>query len=230
MKNLIQLSFIILAFSSFMVAGTIQGNVKFIGGAPKPKPLKLSAECGSLSKKAHMSESLVVNDGNLANVLVWVEYKGKVTPPKTTVVLDQVGCVYSPHVIGIQSGQELLIKNSDPVLHNIHSMPKTNKSFNFAMPAVVKEKKAKFDKSEAPFYIKCDVHPWMKSWVGVFDHPYYAVTDSKGNFTIENVPAGKYEVVAWQEKFGIKRVKKASATVGEGTTALNFSFERPKKK
>lgn len=230
MKNFIQLAITIIALGSVMIAGAIKGNVKFVGGAPKPKPLKLSAECGNLSKKAHISESLVVSDGNLANVLVWVNYKGKVAPSKGSVVLDQAGCVYSPHVIGIQSGQELLIKNSDPVLHNIHSMPKTNKSFNFAMPSVVKEKKTKFDKSEDPFYIKCDVHPWMKSWVGVFDHPYFAVTDSKGNFTIDNVPPGTYEVIAWQEKFGIKRVKKSTATVGDSTTALNFSFERPKKK
>ena len=93
----------------------------------------------------------------------------------------------------------LVNQNSDATLHNIHSMPKTNKEFNFAMPKVVKTKKAKFDSAEDPFYIKCDVHPWMKTWVLVSDHPYYAVTDSNGNYEIKGVPAGTYEVICWQE-------------------------------
>ena len=95
---------------------------------------------------------------------------------------------------------------------------------------VVKEKKATFSKSEPdPFYIKCDVHPWMKTWVLVSDHPYFAVTDAKGNFSIEGIPAGTYEVVCWQEKFG-KRTLTAEVTIGEGDTTKDFVFTRPKKK
>ena len=98
------------------------------------------------------------------------------------------------------------------------------------MPKVVKEKKATFSKSEPdPFYIKCDVHPWMKTWVLVSDHPYFAVTDAEGNFSIEGIPSGTYEVVCWQEKFG-KRTLTAEVTIGEGDTTKDFVFTRPKKK
>ena len=122
------------------------------------------------------------------------------------VVTDQNGCIYNPHVFGMVAEQELLIKNSDATLHNIHSRPNVNKEFNFAMPKVVKEKKSTFAESEPePFYIKCDVHPWMKAWVLVSDHPYFAVTDSNGNFSIDGIPAGSYEVVCWQEKFKKKQ-------------------------
>ena len=150
--------------------------------------------------------------------------------PKDPAVLYQVGCVYEPHVFGMVAGQELLIKNSDATLHNIHSMPKVNKEFNFAMPRVVKKKKASFPKSEPdPFYIKCDVHPWMKTWVLVSDHPYFAVTDSNGNFSIDGIPAGTYEVVCWQEKFK-KSPLTVTVTIGTGDTTQDFTFTRPKKK
>tara|TARA_B100000674_G_C37367314_1_gene701414 strand:- start:179 stop:592 length:414 start_codon:yes stop_codon:yes gene_type:complete len=136
-----------------------------------------------------------------------------------------------PHVFGMMAGQELLIKNSDATLHNIHSMPNVNKEFNFAMPKVVKEKKSTFAKSEPePFYIKCDVHPWMKTWVLVSDHPYYAVTDASGNFSIDNIPAGTYDVVCWQEKFGSRRLLTSTVTIGSGETTKDFVFSRPKKK
>ena len=97
------------------------------------------------------------------------------------------------------------------------------------MPKVVKEKKAKFDKSEDPFYIKCDVHPWMKTWVLVSDHPYYAVTDENGNYEIKGVPAGTYEVVCWQEKFKKKAIVD-KVTVGSKSVTKDFTFSRPKKK
>ena len=166
-----------------------------------------------------MAESLVY--------LKDVSYDGGV--PSEPAVLDQKGCIYMPHVFGMVAGQELLIKNSDATLHNIHSMPKVNKEFNFAMPKVVKEKKSTFSLSEPdPFYIKCDVHPWMKSWVLVSDHPFFAVTDENGNFSIEGIPAGTYEVVCWQEKFGKRTITK-KVTIGDGDTTENFVFSRPKK-
>jgi hypothetical protein len=110
-----------------------------------------------------------------------------------------------------------------------------NKEFNFAMPKVVKEKKASFAISEAdPFYIKCDVHPWMKAWVLVSDHPYFAVTDSNGNFSIDGIPAGSYEVVCWQEKFSGKKknpiLLNATVTISDGETTQDFTFTRPKPK
>ena len=167
-------------------AGTLKGHVKYDGKAPKPKRLRMDADpvCGSSHSGPVRSENFkMAKDGSMQEALVYlknVNYKGGV--PSEPAVLDQQGCIYVPHVFGMMAGQELLIKNSDATLHNIHSMPKVNKEFNFAMPKVVKKKKASFAKSEPdPFYIKCDVHPWMKTWVLVSDHPYYAVTDEKGN-------------------------------------------------
>ena len=236
MKNIKLLSIIMstgLLFSS-IDAGTLKGHVKYDGKAPKKKKLRMDADpvCGSSHSSPVLSENFkMASDGSMAEALVYlknVKYSGGV--PSEPAVLDQKGCIYLPHVFGMVAGQELLIKNSDATLHNIHSMPKVNKEFNFAMPKVVKEKKATFSKSEPdPFYIKCDVHPWMKTWVLVSDHPYFAVTDAKGNFSIDGIPAGTYEVVCWQEKFG-KRTLTAEVTIGEGDTTKDFVFTRPKKK
>ena len=216
-------------------AGTLKGHVKYDGKSPKKKRLRMDADpvCGSSHSGSVYSENFkMAQDGSMEDALIWlknVSYSGGV--PSGPVVLDQKGCIYTPHVFGMVAGQDLLIKNSDATLHNIHSMPKVNKEFNFAMPKVVKEKKTTFSKSEPdPFYIKCDVHPWMKSWVLVSDHPYYAVTDENGNFSIENIPAGTYDVVCWQEKFGSKRALSSTVTIGSGDTTKDFVFSRPKKK
>ena len=223
---------IILSVSN---AGTLKGHVKYDGKAPKKKKLRMDADpvCGSSHSSPVYSENFkMAADGSMEDALVWlknVSYDGET--PSDPAILDQKGCVYMPHVFGMMAGQELLIKNSDATLHNIHSMPKVNKEFNFAMPKVVKQKKATFAKSEpAPFYIKCDVHPWMKTWVLVSDHPYYAVTDANGNFSIDNIPAGTYDVVCWQEKFGSKRLLTSTVTIGSGETIKDFVFSRPKKK
>ena len=214
-------------------AGTLKGHVKYDGKPPKKKRLRMDADpvCGSSHSGPVYSENFkMAKDGSMAEALVYlkdVSYDGGV--PSEPAVLDQKGCIYMPHVFGMGAGQELLIKNSDATLHNIHSMPKVNKEFNFAMPKVVKEKKSTFSLSEPdPFYIKCDVHPWMKSWVLVSDHPFFAVTDENGNFSIEGIPAGTYEVVCWQEKFGKRTITK-KVTIGDGDTTENFVFSRPKK-
>jgi len=214
-------------------AGTLKGHVKYDGKPPKKKRLRMDADpvCGSSHSGPVYSENFkMAKDGSMAEALVYlkdVSYDGGV--PSEPAVLDQKGCIYMPHVFGMVAGQELLIKNSDATLHNIHSMPKVNKEFNFAMPKVVKEKKSTFSLSEPdPFYIKCDVHPWMKSWVLVSDHPFFAVTDENGNFSIEGIPAGTYEVVCWQEKFGKRTITK-KVTIGDGDTTENFVFSRPKK-
>jgi len=214
-------------------AGTLKGHVKYDGKPPKKKRLRMDADpvCGSSHSGPVYSENFkMAKDGSMAEALVYlkdVSYDGGV--PSEPAVLDQKGCIYMPHVFGMVAGQELLIKNSDATLHNIHSMPKVNKEFNFAMPKVVKEKKSTFSLSEPdPFYIKCDVHPWMKTWVLVSDHPFFAVTDENGNFSIEGIPAGTYEVICWQEKFGKRTITK-KVTIGDGDTTENFVFSRPKK-
>jgi len=212
--------------------GTLKGNVKYQGKVPKAKPLKMDADpiCGSSHEGKVLSESFIVDeDMNLKNVLVWlknVNYSGPTTSEPA--ILDQKGCIYDPHVLGVMKNQTVLIKNSDATLHNIHSMAEINDQFNFAMPKVVKEKETSFDKVEEPFYIKCDVHPWMKSWVLVQDHPFFAVTDENGNFSIKNIPPGTYEVIAWQEKFKMKRAITKTVEIKDSVeTTQDFLFVKP---
>ena len=232
------LSYLILfCFMSVVYSGDIKGKVKYDGKPPKKKPLRMDADpvCGASHSEKVFAESFKVNaKGELAECIVYlknVSYKGQT--PSTAVELDQKGCIYTPHVFGIQAGQELLIRNSDATLHNIHSMAKVNNQFNFAMPKVVKSKTTTFDKVEDPFYIKCDVHPWMKTWISVFDHPYFATTDDNGNYKIENIPAGEYNVTAWHEmdsKFeGFRQT--GTVVVGDGNSELSFKMKKgPKHK
>ena len=225
---------------SSATAGTLKGNVNYQGEIRKKKTLKMDADpiCGSSHKGKVFNESFLVDDkNNLANVMVWlkdVKYTGKVK--EISAIIDQKGCLYSPHVQGIMKDQELLIKNSDATLHNIHSMAKDNKQFNFAMPKVVKEKKVSFNKTEDPFYIKCDVHPWMKAWIGVFDHPYFAVTDENGDYKIDNIPPGTYKIMFWQERLSnlsekfIEVSNEKSIEILEDTHTLDYTFPEPEKK
>ena len=179
-------------------------------------------------------EWLILDENNgVKNVLVYVKesksgsLSDNYDTPKEAAVIDQKGCVYVPHVLGVMVGQQLDILNSDGTLHNIHALPKVNKEFNKAMPRSKKQMSVTFDKVEAPFKIKCDVHPWMGAFLGVFDHPYFAVTDDSGSFTISNLPPGKYVVEAWHEKLGSQTV---DLTVDESGATQNFTFTKPKKK
>ncbi len=239
LRKLMIIVIITSIFASSIFAGSLTGRVNFEGKGPKQKTLKMDADpvCGASHKTPVYRESFVLSeDGYLKNVIVFlnnVKYDGKA--PTTQAVIDQKGCIYSPHVQGIMAGQELLIKNSDATLHNIHGLPKINSEFNFAMPKVVKEKAIKIDKVENYIKIKCDVHPWMTSYVSVFDHPFFSVTDDTGSFKIENIPPGEYEVIAWQEKFKDKKTKEwktlsASVTIAEGETTQNFTFVKKTKK
>jgi len=210
-------------------ASTITGTVTFDGKPPAMKPLAMDADpaCAKKHTAPVLSEALVLGNGNtMGNIVVWVSKglpAGKTYPaPTTPVVLDQNGCQYKPHVMGIMVGQPYKILNSDGILHNIHTLPKVNAAFNQAFPATRKEATTKFDKPEAIFTIKCDVHPWMSAFVGVFTHPFYAVTSADGKFTISGLDPGTYEITAWQEKLPPQTV---SVTVGANETKTqNFKF------
>ena len=179
MHKIISMGLIAVFSISAITAGEIKGRVKFIGKGPKAKRIRMDADpvCAASHKEAARAESFIVDaNGNLANVIVYlkgVKYDGKA--PSNEVIIDQKGCVYSPHVLGVQAGQPVKILNSDATMHNIHGLPKVNKEFNFGMPKSLKEKSIVFDKSEDVFVIKCDVHPWMKSYTQVFDHPYFCL-------------------------------------------------------
>src|SRR4051812_23269669 len=216
-------------------ASSVTGTITFDGKAPALKPLAMDAapECAKKHSGPVPSEMLVLGNGNtMANILVYVSKgvpAGKTYPaPKTPVVLDQNGCQYKPHVMGIMIDQPYRILNSDGVLHNIHSLPKVNSSFNKPMPPTLKETTTTFTKPEPIFQIKCDVHPWMLAYIGVFTHPFYAVTGADGKFTISGLDPGTYEITAWHERLGTQT---ASVTVGASDTkSQNFKFALPAAK
>jgi plastocyanin len=216
-------------------AGDVKGSITFEGNAPKMKPLRMDADpvCVANNEIKPRKEWLILGkDNGIKNMLVYIKESksGSLlgTPVTEDVaVLDQNGCVYIPHVLGVMVGQQINILNSDGTLHNIHALPKVNKEFNKAMPRSKKQMTVTFNKSEDPFKIKCDVHPWMGAYVGVFDHPYFAVTDDSGSYTISNLPAGKYVIEAWHEKLGSQT---ADITVDDSGASQDFSFKKPSKK
>jgi plastocyanin len=217
-----------------VAASTVTGIVTFDGKAPALKPIDMGAEpvCAKKHSGPAPNEMLVLGSGNtMANILVWVSKglpAGKTFPvPKEPVVLDQNGCVYKPHVMGIMVGQAYRILNSDGILHNIHTLPTVNTSFNRGMPGTVKEATTTFAKPENVFHIKCDVHPWMSAYIGVFTHPFYSATSTDGKFTVSGLDAGTYEITAWHEKLGTQT---ASVVVsGTDTKTQNFKFAVPAK-
>ena len=214
-------------------AATVTGTVTFDGTPPVLKPLAMEADPVCVKKHAGPvpSERLVLGAGNtMGNVIVWVSKglpAGKTWPvPQTPVVLDQNGCQYKPHVQGIMVGQTYRILNSDGVLHNIHSLPKINASFNKPMPPTLKEATTTFPKPEPVFQIKCDVHPWMTAYIGVYTHPFFTATGTDGKCTISGLDPGTYEITAWHEVLGTQT---ASVTVGAtDTKSANFKFALPK--
>jgi plastocyanin len=176
-------------------------------------------------KEQIFGEEVVVNkNGTLKNVVVYVkEGLGgkKFDPPATKVVFDQKGCQYKPHVLGLQTGQELEVVNSDPTLHNVHSLSKENPQFNVAQPKIGMKLTKKFDKAES-FKVKCEVHTWMGAYMHVFSHPFYAVTGDDGTFSLKKLPAGDYTIEAWHEKYGVQTMKlKVGAT---GAVTADFKF------
>ncbi len=210
---------------------TIKGKVVFQGTPLKTRPvtMKQDKKCDALHKgKPVVSEEFVLNkNGTLKWVLVYVKSGAKKgAAPKNSVVLDQKGCIYRPHVFGIMVGQKLEIVNTDGFLHNIHFISKKNKEFNQAQPTKAVKITKTFNSTELPpsSYFKCDVHPWMKAWVGIFDHPFFAVTGDDGTFAIKGLPPGTYEVEAWHEKLG---TQSQSVTVKPGETKeITFTFKR----
>ena len=210
-------------------ASTINGTITFAGKPPVLRPLAMDADpvCAKKHAKPVLAEMLVLGGGStMGNVIVYVSKglpAGKTWPaPKTPVTLDQQGCLYVPHAMGIMVGQPYRILNSDGILHNVHTLPKINPSFNRAMPATLKEATTTFAKPEPIFQIKCDVHPWMSAYIGVFTHPFFSVTSADGKFTIAGLDAGTYEITAWHERLGTQT---ASITVtGSDTKTQDFKF------
>ncbi|MFT4604640.1 MAG: plastocyanin [Rhodothermales bacterium] len=210
-----------------MGSASVTGSVTFTGTAPEAVSIRLDRECSDLNTDTVTAQNVVVNDnGTLRHVFVYVKEglaEGYNYPaPAEAVEFDQSGCMYFPHVFGVQVGQPINIINSDPLLHNIHAMPETNRPFNFGMPRQGDEREREFRVAEVPVFIKCDVHPWMGAYAGVVDHPYHAVTGEDGSFSLQGLPAGTYVIEAWQEEYGTAT---QSVTVTDGASAsVTFEF------
>jgi hypothetical protein len=187
---------------------SISGTVKVKGDAKKRKKVKMDADpkCAAMHADAPLMDDIVVDgNGNVQWAFVYVK-KGaegkKPTDPVAPAVINQVGCRYEPHVLGVVVGQDLLIKNSDDLLHNIHALPFSNKEFNFGQPTKGLEEKKQFTTQEVMVKVKCDVHPWMSAWVGVLDHGFFAVTAADGKYAIPGgLSDGKYTVEVWHEGY-----------------------------
>jgi hypothetical protein len=206
-------------------AGSIEGVVTLKGKAPANKPINMGADkkCVALHKgKAQKFEDYCVSGDKLQWVMVSLKDAKKSSKKLPNAVIDQVGCHYVPHVLGLMVGQTLEIRNSDPLAHNIHPLPKVNLEFNISQPVRGMKTPRKFTKVETtPFKVKCNIHKWMSAYVAVYDHPFFAVSDSSGKFKINDVPAGSYTVQAWHEKLGTQTMK---VTVGSGPAKANISF------
>jgi plastocyanin len=210
-------------------AGSISGTITLDGKAPMAKPINMSAE--PYCQKAHSSPvippEVVTGDGGaLANVVVYVKddmSKYSYTTPSTSVPLDQSGCMYDPHVVALMAGQTIEVKNDDQTTHNIHPMPKDNREWNKSQPPGATPIDDNFARAELAIPVKCNVHPWMKSYIFVFKNPYFAVTKKDGKFTLDGLPPGTYTVEAWQEKYG---TSDQTVTIGpKESKAVTFTFK-----
>ena len=206
---------------------SISGKVTYDGAVPAAEKVKVSADpkCQAQHPQGLEKQPVRVANGALADAFVWIKsgISGTQAAPTEPVLLDQQGCTYHPHIVGVQAGQPLKIKNSDDTLHNIHPKPTVNTEFNLGQARKGMETNNTFDKQEIMIPVGCDVHPWMRSYISVVSHPYFAVSKDDGTFEIKGLPAGEYEVEVVHEKLKSLTQK---ITVKDGEAGkVNFAFK-----
>src|SRR5437660_5081165 len=209
-------------------AATVSGKVSFAGEKPAMKTLSMDATpaCARAHPTPQKSQEVMVNEnGTLKNVFVWVKsgLPDKQWPKPDKVRLDQKGCMYEPHVFGVMAGQDIEIANDDPTNHNIHPQPKDNREWNESQPPKGESKTKSFARQEVMIPVKCNVHPWMRAYIGVVSHPFFAVTGDDGTFTIKGLPPGTYKLEAWHEKYGAKEMDVTVAP--KDTKTADFEFK-----
>src|SRR5580658_10456926 len=207
---------------------TVRGSVRFEGKIPAGKAISMSAD--PVCAKQHLSpvmaqEVMADSKGDLQNVIVFVsEGLGDRTfdAPTEPVVVEQKGCMYMPHVLAVRANQTLHLINDDPTSHNIHPTPANNREWNKAeLPGSTMDET--FSRPEIAIPVKCNIHPWMRGYIAVFKHPYFAVTGKNGSFDLSNLPPGTYMIEAWHEKLGTATQK---ITIGASETKnLDFVFK-----
>jgi hypothetical protein len=220
----------LVASLQIISAGDITGKITLKGTPPPEKEIPMDPGCGKLhpANKPKTRLYVVGSGGELADTFVYVKdgLTGKQFPvPEKAALIDQVGCEYVPYVSGLMTGQKLLVRNSDPLLHNVHPIPVVagNKEKNIAQLPKSKDLEFTFEKEEPFLRFKCDVHPWMFSYVNVMSHPFYSVSGKDGTFKIENLPAGKYTIEASHRKAGKQTMEvEVPAT---GNKEANFTLE-----
>jgi len=212
--------------------GTIKGHIKLTGKLPGNRVIRMGMDpkCAEANRGTRVIQETVAAaiDGSLANVFVHLQGTFPQTPvPPEPVVLDQRNCVYRPRVIGVRVGQTLQVKNSDDWLHNVHSLSARGNEFNVSEPKAGMVQSFKMKNEEVMMHIKCDVHSWMTTWVGVVTNPYFAVTNDGGNFEIANVPAGSYTILTWHEQYG-PLMQTVRVRAGAATT-VDFAYTGSEK-
>ena len=213
------------------VAGEITGKVAFEGTPPKTTPIIMAKDpvcSASHDEPVYAEDGAVNSNGTLPNVFIYVKEgaeKFNFPVPSAPATLDQRGCLYRPHVLGIMAGQELRIVSRDPTTHNIHPLPKDNREWNQSQPPGAAPLLKKFARPEIMISVKCNQHPWMRAYIGVTRNPFYAVTGNEGTFALKGLPPGQYTLATWTATFGTQE-QKVTVRPGESTT-VNFTFKAP---
>jgi len=209
-------------------SGLVSGRITFDGPLPKAMPIAMRADptCASEHPQPVRSEDIITGqNGTLENVIVFVSQGAEnrvYDVPQAPAIMEQKGCLYEPHVIAMRAGQTLRVVNDDKTTHNIHPMPANNREWNKAqIPGQPIEEK--FPREEVSIPVKCNIHPWMHSYIAVFKHPYFSVTGKDGNFELSNLPPGEYTIEAWHEKLGTM-TQHVKVTPGENKK-LDFIFK-----
>jgi len=209
--------------------GSISGTITFAGTTPPRATIDMGmdAGCALAANGPNLAEAVIVNKDKLENVFVYVKegLEGYAIPkPTQPAVLDQVGCRYTPHVLGLVAGQTLRILNSDNTMHNVHPVPQNNPQWNESQMPKGEPKERTFANPELLLPITCNQHPWMKMYVNVVSNPFFAVSDGNGNFNIQGLPPGTYTIAAVHEKLGTQEIKITVA--GKQNQAANFAFKQ----
>jgi plastocyanin len=206
--------------------GTITGHVRLMGAAPPNTTIRMGADplCSRANRGKRVTQDVVLTgaDGGLANAFVDLQGTFPATPvPTTPAVLDQRDCIFVPRMVGIRVGQTLRVTNGDPTAHNVHSLSTRGNGFNVSQPKSGMVSTFQMKNADV-LRIKCDIHSWMVSFVGVSPHPYFAVSAADGAFAIRGVPAGRHTIRVWHERYG--RLT-ASVDVKAGATATaDFAY------